>query len=279
MTDPDLTNDAGEPECPTCGRTDFKSVRGMKRHHALKHDESLSVVELECGYCGETYEKRADREERSEFCSEACHSSWREEEWTHPAKDHVKLECEYCGESYKRPRRRVESSRFCSRECKGEWRAENLTGEDHWSWGGGGVEMECPVCGESFECYRCEQDRRRFCSRECKGEWMSENLVGESALAWEGGAPKEYGYNWYLQRKKALKRDSYICQNCSTTRSEHQTEFGTDLHVHHITPAKEFDDPEERNALQNLVTLCADCHGLAERVAPLYPFGERATTN
>jgi predicted HNH restriction endonuclease len=30
--------------------------------------------------------------------------------------------------------------------------------------------------------------------------------------------------------------------------------------VHHITPIRDFDTPEEANTLDNLITLCEPCH-------------------
>lgn len=32
------------------------------------------------------------------------------------------------------------------------------------------------------------------------------------------------------------------------------------------------DDSDDRNAMDNLVTLCRSCHSKAEHMAPLYPF-------
>lgn len=52
-------------------------------------------------------------------------------------------------------------------------------------------------------------------------------------------------------RRKALKRDGYRCQNCGRPK-EVLDRLGVELHVHHLRPG---DDSVE--ALQ---TLCADCH-------------------
>lgn len=48
-------------------------------------------------------------------------------------------------------------------------------------------------------------------------------------------------------RKQALERDSYTCQNCGSDK---------DLHVHHVTPRWDGGG----NELQNLMTLCRNCH-------------------
>jgi 5-methylcytosine-specific restriction endonuclease McrA len=44
----------------------------------------------------------------------------------------------------------------------------------------------------------------------------------------------------------------------------HEDECDTELHVHHIIPLREFDEPEEANTLSNLVTVCTSCHGEVE---------------
>lgn len=88
---------------------------------------------------------------------------------------------------------------------------------------------------------------------------------------------RDYGENWKDQRAKALKRDGFGCQTpgCERSQADHQTEFGTGLHVHHIRPLSSFNsngenvDFERANSLENLVTVCAEHHHLWERASPL----------
>ena len=74
------------------------------------------------------------------------------------------------------------------------------------------------------------------------------------------------GPNWYIQRRKALERDEYTCLHCGMDNDEHVAQWGGELHVHHITPRRCFDDysDPEINTLSNLATLCHWCHGLFE---------------
>lgn len=58
-----------------------------------------------------------------------------------------------------------------------------------------------------------------------------------------------YGPNWPELRRMALQRDGYRCGNCGLT---------TNLHVHHIVPLSK----GGTNQLNNLRTLCRDCHTL-----------------
>lgn len=62
-------------ECPTCGRTDFKSEAGMKVHHASVHGESLAKETFICGYCGIEFERYAcwtKDDTDQEYCSHKC---------------------------------------------------------------------------------------------------------------------------------------------------------------------------------------------------------------
>lgn len=71
---------------------------------------------------------------------------------------------------------------------------------------------------------------------------------------------KEYGLNWSKQRQKCLQRDDWTCQVCTVV----QEEMGRELSVHHITPRRKCDSNWEQNELENLITLCSECHGKFE---------------
>lgn len=73
------------------------------------------------------------------------------------------------------------------------------------------------------------------------------------------------GLNWNEQRSKALIRDRFRCQNCGMSDSEHRERDdmfppNAGLHVHHIVPFRTFDRAEKANRVDNLVTLCFECH-------------------
>ena len=84
---------------------------------------------------------------------------------------------------------------------------------------------------------------------------------GEDHYAWVGGHPAYYGKNWREQRQKALERDGHECRVCGK---------GENLHVHHVHKIRSFSDPTEANYLDNLVTLCQNCHKKWEGI-PLKP--------
>jgi hypothetical protein len=71
--------------------------------------------------------------------------------------------------------------------------------------------------------------------------------ISKSLLKDRTPAESYYGPGWRQQRTARLQRDGFACQHCGATEN---------LHVHHWEPYRfSFD-----NSLENLVTLCADCH-------------------
>lgn len=96
-------------------------------------------------------------------------------------------------------------------------------------------------------------------------------LRGRDSPHWKGGE-FPYGEGWDDSKKATVReRDDYRCQECGISQTEHLELNGQKLHVHHIRPAREFDDPAERNAKDNLITLCKNCHPRWELMAPLAP--------
>jgi len=72
--------------------------------------------------------------------------------------------------------------------------------------------------------------------------------------------PDHYGRNWEEQRHAALVRDRWRCQDCGLEQQDHVEQYGRSLHMHHIRPIRSFETPEDANFLENLITLCQDCH-------------------
>ena len=111
------------------------------------------------------------------------------------------------------------------------------------------------------------------CSQQTVADWLSRHGIGPrdpAAMArertgadhpnWTGGYDINYGGNWKQQRAKALKRDRSVCQRCGMTAAEHREVVGISLDVHHIRPSETFDSHAEANQLDNLVSLCRECH-------------------
>jgi hypothetical protein len=118
---------------------------------------------------------------------------------------------------------------------------------------------------------------KRFESwREAKRRAGSAELQG-GGVTWERQAWNDS--RWQRRRQRVLERDNYRCQTpgCEIDQSDHTNRCGTELHIHHITPRREFVDAdghydaETANALDNLITLCAKHHRFWEQFAPLQP--------
>lgn len=76
-------------------------------------------------------------------------------------------------------------------------------------------------------------------------------------LTWSND-PNDYGPNWQELRRLVLARDGNTCQLC------HHVDQPNFFHVHHIVPFRSFQRPEDANALENLSTLCPNCHRRVE---------------
>jgi DEAD/DEAH box helicase domain-containing protein len=93
------------------------------------------------------------------------------------------------------------------------------------------------------------------------GFWVTLNAQCIGILKSENkwfGQSNEYGPDWKSIRERVLARDLHTCQSCGKKESL------IPFHVHHKVPFKAFASAEHANVLSNLVTLCPDCHHLAE---------------
>jgi len=199
-------------------------------------DYNREYDERECKNCGDSFYPRAWNVKKGggEYCSKEC---------VHE-KEEVELKCEQCDSSFwVKPHK--DDQMFCSKECY------NLSIKSR-------VTRECMECGEEFSVAKCrvESGWGHYCSNNCQYQ----NWSGEDSPAWEGGAVPYYGSNWCRMRRVVRNRDCFRCRKCGM----HEDECDTELHVHHIVPLREFDEPEEANTPSNLVTVCPSCHGEVE---------------
>lgn len=115
------------------------------------------------------------------------------------------------------------------------------------------------------------------CSQGYVGEKLREfditnyDMAGEDHPRWRGGE-YAYGDGWSEGKRTAVReRDGDECRRCGMTNEQHRRWTGDKLHVHHIRKARNVEEPDERNAMTNLITLCASCHSEAEAMAPDLP--------
>lgn len=67
-----------------------------------------------------------------------------------------------------------------------------------------------------------------------------------------------YGPQWNVIREKVRRRDNYRCQHCGIIEKDRAHD------VHHKIPLRAFSSLDQANQLENLITLCHNCHSLAE---------------
>jgi 5-methylcytosine-specific restriction endonuclease McrA len=243
-----------ETQCPTCGRTDFASERGLKIHHKTAHDVSLKP-RVACEQCGDDFLVKPRRIDTARFCSNECQRAFLNE-------NHRKtMFCDWCGEEYEVIAAVADTTRFCSRECLSESRKEAFTGDKNPRWKGGFRTVSCEVCHKEYEVRAAKEAQTRFCSYECKGIRYREERRGKGNPRWKGG------FFDIASRVRSLLGDTdwdrlapqvreSECACCGAAASEDDRAH----HVHHIVPVLAGGTNED----WNLMTLCPGCHRRVE---------------
>lgn len=118
---------------------------------------------------------------------------------------------------------------------------------------------ECVFCKNTItQKYTCSEKewvtKRKFCNRECArlfqiGRKQSREQAEKRVRTLLNNGRPRIGYDWYKQ--KALERDNWTCQKCGWNEP-------LIMEVDHIIPKVK--DSSLENDLQNLVTLCPNCH-------------------
>lgn len=217
-----------------------------------------------CQTCGKPFEVKPYRASVAKYCSSACKG--KAMLGSEPANKgvftrRVTLICAHCGKTFEREAGRLNHGRgkHCSPECQyAAIKARPPKAPTQ--------EFTCLNCGKQFWIYKSVLNRSKgigkYCCRACRDEhWLGEN----TPLFIHGKGVNWHGPNWYSQRRKARRRDKYLCQHCGLSDRECVKETGQPLHVHHIVPFRVFgDDYEAANHLRNLITLCPACHRIAD---------------
>lgn len=187
------------------------------------------------------------------------------------------LKCPVCGGEFKRTRSKIERAKHanvCSRECQYKGRSMGVIGRDvegSYDTKPTTVKRECENCGDTFHTTLSEDCKH--CSRECFLAVHSDRMAGEGNPAYIDSSSKDKrcyrGPHWAQKRQQVYERDGYSCQRCGVrciSRRDYNGENGEKLiQAHHIDG---YESPES-NSMDNLVTLCASCHGAVEGGAEL----------
>lgn len=161
--------------------------------------------------------------------------------------------CDQCGQTYEAKPYMLKKpgNHFCGSACYGEWQREHPRKKTRAH-----VTKPCETCGLPVTRAQSQFHDHVFCSRACLAVWASARHAGELNAAWLGGHSQYRGPNWSKQRAAARKRDGHKCKRCGVK--------GKSLPVHHVRPFRLFADYREANRLQNLRTLCPECHMMEE---------------
>jgi len=201
-------------------------------------------------------------------------SKWRRKLDIPKPDKRVSLECPVCGDEFSRLEsqvKRAKHANVCSRECLYKARSMGIIGREV----DGGYDIsettetrECKHCGDSFETTLSED--YKHCSRECFLSAHSDRMAGEGNPAYIDGSSYEnrgnHGPHWDKERLRCYERDNFTCRRCGEkciSKSDYNGENGAKIiQAHHI-------DKDGGNDLENLLTLCARCHGEVEGGATL----------
>jgi DEAD/DEAH box helicase domain-containing protein len=127
---------------------------------------------------------------------------------------------------------------------------QEIVGYDKIQWSGmekpGGGELDLPPVELNTFAYWLSLDESTVEDLRERGLWTND--------------PNEYGPEWNTIRDRVRARDQYTCQVCGLP------ENGRPHDVHHKTPFRTFASIKEANQLDNLITLCRNCHRRAETI-------------
>lgn len=228
---------------------------------------------LICEYCGKDFVRILKPSKKSpRFCTPACKNKSR---------GLALVKCPICGKEFK-PKRingaNKPAKRYCSRKCaciasRGKISPKRtdrrILDVVKKLYPMGGAESLAKMFGKSVKAI-CQiahklgirltpETYRKKVHESARAYMKTKNNPGYIS----GNTCKEWGNNWPEQRKAALKRDKYTCQNCGNSGRS----------VHHIKARRFFiGHMEDANTLDNLITFCSGCHIKIERGKIKYIF-------
>lgn len=240
--------------CDQCGKSiQRRPDRPHPRYFCSRECQqaaSRTQVEVPCARCGTVVLRKPSQLAKNNvaYCNKECHDATQTKREPIP--------CDYCGELVIRhPSQTKHNHVFCNTICRAAFQGKK-------------VDTQCAWCNKALKLWPCHIRERNYCCKECRKEGRSHYYSGENTPTWRGGWKGYYGPNWNRQSRLARKRDNYCCQMCGMKQSDHYRA----LDVHHITPFRCFnyvvgenDNYLFANDLDNLITLCPKCHGIADR--------------
>ena len=188
------------------------------------------------------------------------------------------MKCVVCGKEFERVPSEIKEKNYCSKKCVYKFMSQYMQRFKHTeeskkkmsklkigknnpqfekygklnnNWNR--VEVTCNYCKKRF--MRAKEHSKRgkynFCDYDCYADWLTTD-----ENPYRTATTKCYGRGWAKIVRDIQKRDGYKCQQCGNTKEQKQ------LHVHHIIPY----DICKCHSYDNLITLCANCHGKQQQI-------------
>lgn len=118
-----------------------------------------------------------------------------------------------------------------------------------------------PYCSDCLPELVDEREKRYRAERKADASDRRSERLFEALIDAQSDTPDNpYIAGWSAARRERLEQDEFECVDCGLSNDTHIKRHGHSLHVHHLRPARTFDDPADAHELSNLVTLCTDCH-------------------
>lgn len=229
----------------------------MMKNRNKKYREDLNAT---CSYCGKRFHKKKSHLfEGSNFCSAECRSKFHKDRRVHK-------KCLVCGKEFDVSPYKKDSVKFCSRDCADEY--QRRFREKH----------KCAYCGKDVSVTRVTIKRSKtglyFCSNKCVGKYFS----GEKSPMYTGTSDLVKVLRTYYglhQRPKVFERDNKVCQICGkrATNVHHKYplyKMLQDFQKEHpeidiqqniyLTAQKFISECSIFNDMNNLISVCEDCH-------------------
>lgn len=194
-------------------------------------------------FCSTSCHYRYKLERRSErwrcvMCGQPTRHAWstRCRRCSHLARP--RLPCTHCGSPIPPWRR------YCSVACYGAHKRRRVL-------------TKCAQCDKAIERFPAQmlRNKRHFCSARDQDLFQR----GENHPYFKGSTDQPRGTGWRLIASKIRDRDGHMCRRCGVL----ETDNGRRLSIDHIIPLREFNgDLLRANSHENLISLCALCHGL-----------------
>lgn len=118
--------------------------------------------------------------------------------------------------------------------------------------------VRCNWCGSLIEVREWETEQNHYCTRSCGVAWTTYLKIGDRHPSYVDGTSRGREFRWIAM---AVRCRDGECVRCGQEKSSN----GCALHVHHIVPEKEAEDPHNP---QNLLSVCEACHQTLERQSP-----------